>query len=259
MEMTDQEYREFLEFLFERYARPRLPHVRQRFHHHMMEEWDYQMDKAARAAHVLRFIESYCEDDDDVYRTFTGERLARAVSDTRYSFDFSNRTVAEAGFLDALEDHGREILAGLEAKHLPDADREVLKDMGSVNPEVELRVLVSLARSMSERFNRSRQEIPIRQELRAMSERLERAEELFAEDTKEKNIGPGEKPKKSRRWFKGLGQIAQGASLSIANVALAIGVLKFPVSPETQTWGAVASVATGVSTVLSGIGDLRNE
>jgi len=257
--MTDQEYREFLEFLFERYVRPRLPHVRQRFHHHMMEEWDYQMDKAAQAAHVLRFIESYCENDEDIYQTFTSERLARAVSDTRYSFDFSNRTVEEAGFLDALEDHGREILAGLEAKHLPEAEKEVLRDMGSVNPEVELRVLVSGAKSMCERFSRSRQEVPIRQELRAMNERLERAEKLFGGDAQEKKIAPGEKPKKSRRWFKGLGQIAQGASLSIANVALAVGVLKFPVSPETQTWGAVASVATGVCTILSGVGDLRSE
>ena len=70
---------------------------------------------------------------------------------------------------------------------------------------------------------------------------------------------PAETQKKSRRWFKGLGQIAQGSAFSIANVALAVGALKFPVSPETQTWGAVASVSTGVCTVLSGIGDLRNE
>lgn len=39
--------------------------------------------------------------------------------------------------------------------------------MGSVNPEVELRVLVSAAKAMSARFSRSRQEVPIRQELRA--------------------------------------------------------------------------------------------
>jgi hypothetical protein len=32
-----------------------------------------------------------------------------------------------------------------------------------------------------------------------------------------------------------------------------------PVSPETQTWGAIASVATGIGTVLSGVGNLRNE
>lgn len=257
--MTDQEYREFLAFLFERHVRPRLTHVRRRFHHHMMEEWDYQMDKAAQATHVLRFIESYCENDEDIYRTFTAERLARAVSDTRYSFDFSNRTVEEAGFLDVFEDHTKEILEGLEAKHLPDAEREVLKDLGSSNPELELRVLVLGAKAMCDRLNRSRQEVPIRQELRQIEERLERAEKLFGEDATEKKIGPGEKPKKSRRWFKGLGQIAQGSALSIANVALAVGALKFPVSPETQTWGAVASVATGICTVLSGIGDLRNE
>jgi len=65
-------------------------------------------------------------------------------------------------------------------------------------------------------------------------------------------------PKKSRRWFKGVGQVAQGSALSIANVALAIGVLKLPVSAETQTWGAIASVATGIGTVLNGVGDLRN-
>ena len=68
-----------------------------------------------------------------------------------------------------------------------------------------------------------------------------------------------EVPKKSRRWFKGVGQIAQGSALSIADVALAIGVLKLPVSAETQTWGAIASVSTGIGTVLNGVGDLRNE
>lgn len=68
-----------------------------------------------------------------------------------------------------------------------------------------------------------------------------------------------EVPKKSRRWFKGVGQIAQGSALSIADVALVIGVLKLPVSAETQTLGALASVATGIGTVLKGVGDLRNE
>lgn len=41
--------------------------------------------------------------------------------------------------------------------------------------------------------------------------------------------------------------------VAIADVALAVGALKFPVSPETQTWGSVASVATGIGTILSGV------
>lgn len=30
-------------------------------------------------------------------------------------------------------------------------------------------------------------------------------------------------------------------------------------SAETQTWGAIASVTTGIGTILNGVGDLRNE
>jgi hypothetical protein len=258
--MTDDEYREFLTFLFERYVRPRIPRIRRRFHHHMMEEWYYHIDQAARAAHVLRFIESYCEDDDDVYRTFTVERITRAVSDTRYSFDFSNRTTEEAGFFDAFEAHTREILEHLQPSHLPDAVKEVLKDMGSPNPEGEIRALVFQARASYDRIAQSTRELPIRQQLRHAQERLQEAEHDFEEKKKKDNEGaPLETPKKSRRWFKGLGQMAQGSALSIADIALAVGALKFPVSPETQTWGAVASVSTGICTILSGVGDLRNE
>jgi hypothetical protein len=89
---------------------------------------------------------------------------------------------------------------------------------------------------------------------------LDRAEKEFEQLKKLEPERLTEKTsKKSRRWFKGLGQIGQGAALSIANVALAVGVIRFPVSPETQTWGALASVATGIGTVLNGVGDLRSE
>jgi hypothetical protein len=258
--MTDDEYREFLSFLFERYVRQRLPRIRRRFHHHMMEEWSYHLDQAEQASTVLRYIETSCDDDGDVYRTFTLERLARAVSDTRYSVDFGNRMAEEAGFLDALEAHADEILRGLQPHHLPDVDKDLLREMGSPNPEVELRALVLGARAHRERLQQSLRETPIRQQLKRVEERLAAAQEEFERTRKSQQKADEEKPPtKSRRWFKGLGQIAQGAALSIADVALAAGALKFPVSPETQTWGAVASVATGVGTILGGAGDLRNE
>jgi hypothetical protein len=258
--MTDDEYREFLTFLFERYVRPRIPRVRRRFHHHMGDEWGYHVDQATRAGQVLRFVENYCDDDEDVYRTFTAERLARAVSDACYSFEFSNRTIEEAGFLDAIEGHTREILADLQPDHLPEAEREVLREMGSFNPEVELRALVYQAKASIDKIEQSERELPIRQQLKYAEERLKKDAVDFEEVKKSDNqIPPVLAAKRSRRWFKGLGQIAQGSALSIANVALAVGALHFPVSPETQTWGAVASVSTGIGTVLSGIGDLRNE
>ncbi len=258
--MTQAEYREFLSFLFERYVRPRIARVRHRYRHHFEDEFPYHFDQAVRSVQIFRFIENYCYDDDDVYGTFTIQRLKNAVSETCYSLDFSNPITDEAGFLDACESHAGEIAAGLAADHLPDADKEVLREMGSPNPEIELRSLVYRAKLWMERRDRQSPEIGLRQELRRVEERLKRADDEFKPQVETKAGEPPEKgPKKSRRWFKALGQIGQGAALSIANVALAIGTLKLPVSPETQTWGAMASVATGIGTVFSGVGDLRNE
>lgn len=46
--MTDDEYREFLAVLVRRHVQPKLPRLRRRFHHHMMEEWHYHLDQAER-------------------------------------------------------------------------------------------------------------------------------------------------------------------------------------------------------------------
>lgn len=261
--MTEAEYREFLSFLFERYVRPRIARVRHRYRHHFEDELSHHLDQTIRSVQVLRFVENYCYDDEDIFRTFTVQRLKLAVSETRYSVEFSNRLIDEAGFLEACEVHWGEIANGLAVIHLPGADSDVLREMGSPNPEVELRSLVYRAKQWMERNNRQSREIRLQQELTYVAEKLKEAHAEFEELEKllkaEKEQQSKDVPKKTRRWFKGLGQVAQGAALSIADVALAIGTLNLPVSPETQTWGAIASVTTGVGTVLSGIGELRNE
>jgi hypothetical protein len=256
--MTEEEYRQFLGVLTRRYIQPKISRLRSRHQHHMMEEWSYHLDQATRAARVLRFIENDCDDDDDIYRTFTVERVARAVSDTDYNLHFSNRVIDEGGFLDAFEAHADDILTGLRPEHLPEADREFLRQTGSPDADADLAELVFLAHSLRRHITANEMHI---------ADRLNRAEKLLDEAAKEfeelRKLEPAKimesKKKKSRRWSKGLGKIGQGAALSIANAALAVGVIHFPVSPETQTWGALASVATGIGTVLSGVGDLRNE
>lgn len=257
--MDDQEYAEFMSYLFERYVRPRLPRLRRRMFHHMEDEFHYHLDQAERSARVLRFIESYCDDDGDIYSTFRVERLTHAISETHQSLNFNTRITEEGGFLDAYEAQEHDILSYLKPEHLPEADKEILREIGSVSPDVELRGLVYAAKARVRKVGQYR-EVSVRQELKNCETQLEQGEKALQmtlelkEPESSKNM-----PKKSRRWFKGVGQIAQGSALSIADVALAIGVLKLPVSAETATWGALASVATGIGTVLNGIGDLRNE
>jgi hypothetical protein len=201
-------------------------------------------------------------DDGEIYTTFTLERLRNVVSETRSSAEFGNRLADQAGFLDAIEPHIREIACDLSAEHLPAADQDVLRETGSINPKVELRSIVLRARARLQRSEPQSREVSLRKELHYAERYLSEEDASFGAILKAQNEGveDSEKPaKKSRRWFKGLGQIAQGSALTIADCALAIGALNLPVSTETATWGAIASVATGIGTFLNGIGDLRNE
>lgn len=260
--MTESEYRELLTFLFERYVRPRLGRVRRRYRHHFEDELSYHLDQAVRSAQLIRFLEAHCMDDGEIYSTFTLDRLKSVVGDTRSSAEFGNRLAREAGFLDAIEPHMREIASGLGVENLPDADQDVLRETGSPNPKVELRSLAYRAKSRLEECDPQSREISLRKELHYAEQHLSAADKTFRIllDAEKQESEESEKPpKKSRRWFKGLGQIAQGSALSIADCALAMGALNLPVSPETATWGAIASVATGIGTFLNGIGDLRNE
>ena len=152
-----------------------------------------------------------------------------------------------------------DILDGLRPDHLPVVDQEVIRETGSPDAEAELAELVYRARAYRNRAERMAQDVSPRQQLRHVAEQVARIQKEFEEFSSSQTAQPPEPPKKPRPWFKGLGLIGQGAALSIANVALAVGVIQFPVSLETQTWGALASVATGIGTVLTGVGELRNE
>lgn len=259
--MSDKEYREFLEYLFERHVRPHMGRVRRRLHRHMEDEYGYHVEQAERAARILRFIEATAQDDDGAYETLTPRALESAVSNTRSVLNFSYRIAEETGFLEVLECYFQEIAEGLEPQHLPPIDAEVLRSLGAENVEVELRVMVFAAKRIAAARARLRNsnEDSIKREIEHALERLDHDQKAFAVWRKEKEESPEPPPKKTRRWFKGLGQIGQGSAVTIADIALAAGGLHLPVSPETHTWGAIASVTAGVGTIINGIGDLRNE
>jgi hypothetical protein len=256
----DDQYLQLLEFLYDRYVRPHASTISDRFHHHMGDEWSYELTRAIRAARMLRFIETCSDTPSDVYSTFTLEGLRRTFYDVHYSSEFAERIVRDGGFLDAYEADPNGLLADIRPEYLPDIDKEVLRRIGSSNPDAELRVLMRNAKTILHHTGMNDRDRPISQQLKQVYECTERAaKDVDAEIEESKVESPKEKPKKSRRWYKGLGQIGQGAALTIANAALAFGAIHVPVSPETQTWGTLVSVVTGIGTMLSGVGDLRNE
>ena len=244
--MNEQEYKDFLAYLSNEYIERRKYRVLKRFRH-WEYEFDWQWHRLIASMGVINFIKYYCDNDDAIYKTFRMERLKTTVDDVEDGIRMNNRIVSDTGFLSAVEDHFAEILDGMAPEYFPPEELEILQELGSQNPKVELAGIIYLLKARKTYLVSSTKEVSVSKQLDQVVERLSK------EQKREISERPG------RRWFKALGQICQGAALSMANVGLAVGLLPFSVSPETKTWGALLSTTSGVGMILTGVGDLRNE
>ena len=263
--MTNDEYQAFIEYLTREYLEPRLSRVRERWARHLrFEKWEHRERELRTATKLFRFASRECESVDEIYRTFRTKRLQEAADGLRAGVRFGSNLAEDAGILDCLESHYDEIVEGLTPEHLPAEDYRVLADLGSSTPEEDLQGILYILKRQARCAERPSRLSPNRWEEKPLiRHELERVEKELGRDAE--SIGDGEvqneskAPRKQRRWFKGAGQIGQGAALTIANIGLAVGAISFPVSPETQTWGALTSATTGIGMVLTGVGELRGE
>lgn len=253
--MDEKEYEKFMAYLYNEYVRSR-SHRRFRKHFHPME-WGHRLgwewERLVNASNLLRYINHQCHDEDEIYRTITRERIAQLPDEIRTGAITNRNMLEESGFMEAIDAYYEEIIAGMKLEHMPEQELEVMRQLGSPEPEAELSALIYIVKSRCKN-QRSYNELKVSNQLKNIEHKLEQQEQQPSE-LKEN----AEKPKKSRRWFKGLGQIAQGSALSIANVGLAIGAISIPVAAETAGWGAIVSSITGVGMVLNGVGEFRGE
>jgi hypothetical protein len=257
--MNDEEFRAFLSFVFDTYVRPRV-HTALHYLGPMGERFGYDIDRMRRAAQLARFIQAFSDNDDDVYSTLRGDRIANTVDDVGNVVSNSVRVLDETGFLDALNAHYDEILEGLSVEHMPPSELSLLRELGSDDPQRDLRAVIFIMRARrNKRFQADRTRVE--QDLSRVAKELSEAAQQIqkAAQTMQGLADVPPHARKPRRWFKGLGQIAQGMAVSLANVGLALAWLHFPVSPETQTWGSLVSVTTGIGMAAAGAGDLRGE
>jgi hypothetical protein len=164
---------------------------------------------------------------------------------------------------EVLDDYEYLIIEGMEFEDLPADDIEALKLLGQTEARGSL-LADFLAIKQRGRMDPIDWEAPIStahimetlsESLAKEVQRLEGVVNQYRDTTS----GIPEDEQKPRRWFKGLGKIAQGTALTVANVCLATSVLVLPVEPSSQTWGAIVSSITGVGTTLHGFGELIGE
>lgn len=263
--MTNNEFHSFLEYVYNEHLRKRIHRIGRDFgHREVFHRWEYEWQGLKRALHVIDYIQTYCDDEDDIYRTFRIDRLGRAVDEIKNGVHWHNWLAREIGLLDALDQYYQELSSGLDIADFPEHEYQMLQEFGFHNPKVDLQGVIYLIKiRQKQRMAWQKEKLYVSRELEHTVEILASAQKDFHEDDEEEEDenteGKSERPKKSRRWFKGLGKIGQGAAMSIGDICLAAGLLSFPVSPETQTWGSLVSATAGVTMVLDGVGELRGE
>jgi len=178
------------------------------------------------------------------------------------------------GHLSLLDDHLDAVMRGLDTEGLPAEESELLLMLGFSHLAATIRNETDLLGS--EWRNDVSRALPAAREYRHAPasgaldaaiqqvddhrrQRREAAQRQRERQPADSAKGNDEEPRKTRKWWKGLGQVVEGASVATVNAGLAVGAFRVPVSPQTATYASVVSVGAGLGKIMSGVGDLWGE
>lgn len=253
--MKHGEYLVFLKYLYDRSSMSRSGRWR---HPESLMHYGHLFEEAADALSVVHYIERHCRTDDAIYRTFTTSKLLESVRVASNNLGHCQRELDETGLLDLLEDHWDELLDGLAVDDFPSAELKLLADLGSQDPEADLRAVLHMLKSRR-KYQRESQ-VSIRRDLKKGKEELDiTIKETWWEASDDGDRPAGKRPRKNRQWFRRLGQVLEGGVYTLGDIAIAAGGTLAPVPPGSEPWRAIASVRVGVGLAMEGVRGQREE
>lgn len=267
----DGEYEGYVKYLYERNITPSAS-GRRRHPFHFEEEFAYPISELGRADTILRFISA----TSDPYEIVKPLVLVQTLGRTRDGIESNLRVLNDLGFGAVLDSDYLTLARGMRVEFLPPQEAEVLQRLGFPDAASDLPALLYMVRRNAESVTGRNTNFLPTAEMSRLVETLDQArqdhnrlqsieEEIIAlrrdgggdhKDSIDGLQAEAASKKKPRRWWKGIGQIVQGAGISLGDAAVAVGLGSGGVAPA---WGALISVTVGVGTVMAGIGDLRNE
>ncbi len=202
--------------------------------------------------------------------------LVQTLGRARDGLKSNLRVLNDLGFGAVLDSDYLTLARGMRVELLPSQEAEVLQRLSFPDAAADLPALLYMVRRnaesvvgrntnflptaemsrLVETFDQARQDHNRLQSIEEEMIVLRRDKEEEHKDAINRLNAEAVSKKKPRRWWKGIGQIVQGAGISLGDAAIAVGLGSGGVAPA---WGALISVTVGVGTVMAGIGDLRNE
>ncbi len=254
--MEKNEYEEFIKCLFYEYMEKKLARIRRKWHpFHFIEEWRHFIPRLTRAMRVIRFIEDYFDEDEEIRDSLRPEMLNRTLDSVEDGVKHNNRLTVDSEIVEVIQDYFAEIVDGMSVEHFPEEDFEVMRQSGSLDARREITAIVHLLKSRKEKLIRNGKEVRFSKSMKRCVEIISERRELLKEEEGKSN----KKVSIKRRWFKGIGTICQGTLLSITDISVACGFWPIPLPVETKTVGAVVSATSGIGMIITGIGELRGE
>lgn len=263
--MSDEQRRQ-VEFLAEEYLRLAQAQLRSRRHLMEWEEVSYALDRLRQADEVLDFLRRSGRDPYATLRDVDG-----VLGDAQTGVSLVRQILDETRFSELLDDHLDTLMHALSAETLPGCEADLLDAAGFPNLARTIQARADLLgtewRNNTARgptVAREYQRAPVSQAMKAALENIDKhrtERRAYAENAEQASASDEQDgvPKKQRRWWKGVGQIVQGAAIAGADIGLAIGVLHFPIPKGSETYSVVMSVTVGAGTIMNGVGDLRGE
>lgn len=251
--MTKDEWKELVKGICSQKILPKLRKIHRKHHpFEFYERFPFGDRGIYKSSRTIRFIEDNFDDDDDLTRVFNKEYLGSTLDNLRWGVENSNRLVLKTGVSDVIEEFFEEIVDGMEISDIPDVDFDALREAGSQDPKSEILVSMVRTKKIKKKIRYNSNESEMRYSLHESEKIIVRKKERLEQCDKD-NL-----PTK-RKIFKGLGGICRGAILTGVDIGLIAGLWPVPLSPDTTTVGAVASITTGVGDIMIAIGELRGE
>ena len=245
--MTKEEWNKLVRDICNQKIKPKLRKIHRKYHpFEWVESFHFHDRGIYKATRTIKFIDDNFDDEDDLTRVFNKEFLDNTLDSIRWGAEHNNRLVLKTGISDVVEEFWEEIVDGMDISDIPEADFEALKEAGSTDPKGEIHVSMVRIKKRKKSIRYNSKESSVRYSLKKSETVIERKKEVLKECN-------SNNPPTKRKIFKGLGGICRGAILTGVDIGLIAGLWPVPLSPDTKTVGAVASITTGIGDIMISI------
>jgi len=251
--MTKEEWNDLVKGICNQKIKPKLRKIHRKYHpFEWFEKFPFGDRGFYKASRTIKFINDNFDEEEDLTRAFNKEYLDNTLDSLRWGVEHNNRLVLKTGISDVVEEFWEEIVDGMDISDIPEADFEALREAGSLDPKSEIHVSMVRIKKRKKSVRYNSKESSMRYSLKKSETVIERKKEVLKECN-------SNNPPTKRKIFKGLGGICRGAILTGVDIGLLAGFWPVPLSPDTTTVGAVASITTGIGDIMIAVGELRGE